>query len=72
MSASPKSGIAGLPHVIATATADDKNTQPESNEIRSRWGELKTVTEGFVACCEEGNFAHIRNHAAKHAASSEQ
>src|ERR1022692_4241194 len=59
--------FADLLHVIATATADDKITQPEAKEIRARWEELKTVTEGFVACCEEGNFAHIRNHAAKQA-----
>lgn len=61
--------FADLLHVIAAATADDAITQPESREIRARWEELKTVTEGFVACCEEGNFSHIRNHASKHAAS---
>ena len=44
---------------------------PESKQIRARWEELKTVTEGFVACCEKGNFDHIRNHAARHAASSQ-
>lgn len=60
--------FADLLHVIAKATADDAITQPEAKQIRARWEELKTVTEGFVACCEEGNFSHIRNHAAKHAA----
>ena len=64
--------FADLLHVIAKATADDTITQPESKEIRARWEELKTVTEGFVACCEKGNFDHIRNHAAKHTASSQQ
>ena len=71
MSASPKSGIAGLLHVIATATADDKITPPESKEIRARWEELKTVTEGFVACSEEGNFSHLRTHADERAASDQ-
>jgi hypothetical protein len=64
--------FADLLHVIATATADDKVMQSEAKEIRARWEELKTVTEGFVACCEQGNFAHIRNHAAKHAAASSE
>jgi hypothetical protein len=32
---------------------------------------LKTVTEGFVACCEQGNFDHIRNHAAKRSATAQ-
>ena len=49
-----------------------RSRQPEAKEIRARWEELKTVTEGFVACCEQGNFGHIRNHAAKHAASGHQ
>ena len=60
--------FADLLHVIATATADDKINQDESKQIRARWEELKTVTEGFVACCEEGNFSGIRDHAARRAA----
>ena len=63
--------FADLLHVIASATADDAITQPEARQIRARWEELKTVTEGFVACCEEGNFSHIRNHAAKRAGSTQ-
>ena len=61
--------FADLLHVIATATADDQISAPEAKQIRARWEELKTVTEGFVACCEQGNFDHIRNHATRHAAS---
>ena len=57
--------FADLLHVIATATADDKILPAEAKQIRARWEELKTVTEGFVACCEEGNFDHIRHHAAR-------
>jgi hypothetical protein len=57
--------FADLLHVIAAATADEKITQVEAKEIRARWEELKTVTEGFVACCEEGNFSVLRNHADK-------
>jgi len=61
--------FADLLHVIATATADDQISSSEAKQIRARWEELKTVTEGFVACCEQGNFDHIRNHATRHAAS---
>jgi hypothetical protein len=57
--------FADLLHVIASATADEKITPAETKEIRARWEELKTVTEGFVACCEEGNFGCIRDHAAR-------
>jgi len=63
--------FADLLAVIATAAADSQITQAESRQIRARWEELKTVTEGFVACCEEGNFSHLRNHAAKHAAANQ-
>ena len=62
--------FADLLHVIATATADDKILPPEARQIRARWEELKTVTEGFVACCEEGNFGQIRNHATRRTTSS--
>ena len=63
--------FADLLHVIAKATADDQITRPEAREIRARWEELKTVTESFVACCEEGNFNHIRDHANKRTGSSQ-
>ena len=62
--------FADLLAVIATAAADSQITQTESKQIRARWEELKTVTEGFVACCEEGNFAPIKNEAAKRATAS--
>jgi len=63
--------FADLLHVIAKAANDNQITQAEAKEIRARWEELKTVTEGFVACCEEGNFSHLRNHASKHAAANQ-
>jgi len=52
--------FADLLAVIATAAADNQITQAESKEIRARWEELKSVTEGFVACCEEGNFLPLK------------
>ena len=62
--------FADLLHVIATATADDKITPEEARQIRARWEDLKAVTEGFVACCEEGNFGPMR-HGPKKAADQE-
>jgi len=53
--------FADLLAVIATAAADNQITQKESAIIRARWEELKCVTEGFVACCEEGNFSALKN-----------
>ncbi len=52
--------FADLLAVIATAAADNQITRHESHQIRARWEELKAVTEGFVACCEEGNFLPLK------------
>ncbi len=52
--------FADLLAVIATAAADNQITQKESENIRARWEELKCVTEGFVRCCEEGNFSALK------------
>jgi hypothetical protein len=53
--------FADLLAVIAAAAADNEISPPESKKIRARWEELKAVTEGFVACCEEGNFSALRD-----------
>jgi hypothetical protein len=52
--------FADLLAVIATAAADNQISSRESEQIRARWEELKSVTETFVACCEEGNFRALR------------
>ncbi len=52
--------FADLLSVIAVAAADNHITQKEASTIRARWEELKAVTEGFVTCCEEGNFTALR------------
>lgn len=44
--------------VIANAAVDNDITRPEAERIRSRWEDLKSVTESFVRGCEEGKF-HI-------------
>jgi hypothetical protein len=58
--------FADLLAVIATAAADNQITAREAAVIRERWEELKSVTEGFVTCCEEGNFLPLKE---KHSAS---
>ena len=57
--------FADLLAVIATAAADSQISPKESEQIRARWEELKSVTEGFVACCEQGNFRALRDRGAQ-------
>lgn len=52
--------FADLLSVIATAATDNQVTAEEARKIRARWEDLKSVTEGFVRCCEEGNFGPLR------------
>ncbi|HSU53012.1 MAG TPA: phage regulatory CII family protein [Candidatus Dormibacteraeota bacterium] len=52
--------FADLLAVIASAAADNQITPKESQQIRARWEELKSVTESFVACCEEGSFVPLK------------
>jgi len=56
--------FADLLAVVADAAHDNQITQKESQQIRARWEKLKSVTETFVACCEEGNFRTLKE---KHA-----
>ncbi len=60
--------FADLLAVIAKAAHDSEVNSSEAKQIRARWEQLKSVTEGFVAGCEQGDFDHIRNHAARRAA----
>lgn len=57
--------FADLLGVIAMAAADSHVTSNEARTIRKRWEELKTVTETFVTCCENGNFTALKNAAGK-------
>lgn len=52
--------FADLLSVIALAAADNQITAKEAKDIRARWEELKSVTEEFVSCCEEGNFSALK------------
>jgi len=56
--------------VIALAASDNAITKDEAKAIRRRWEDLKSVTEGFVRQCEEGNFAKIKEEAARPEATS--
>jgi len=51
--------FAEMLHVIAAAAADNTVTATESKSIRSRWEELKSVTEGFVREAEAGDFSTL-------------
>ena len=53
--------FADLLAVIAVAAADSHINAQEAKTIRARWEELKTVTETFVACCENGNFTPLKS-----------
>jgi len=53
--------------VIARAATDNTITKKEANDIRGRWEDLKSVTEGFVRCCEAGNFGPVHQHLARRA-----
>jgi len=57
--------FADLLAVIATAAADNQISSSEARTIRARWEELKSVTECFVACCEQGNFRQLKDKAAE-------
>lgn len=45
---------------ISTAAADNAISAKEAGMIRQEWDELKSHTEGFVRCCEEGDFANLQ------------
>ena len=57
--------FADLLAVIATAASDNRISKTEAENIRARWEELKSVTECFVHCCEDGNFGPIKEKASK-------
>lgn len=52
--------FAGLLDAVSRAAQDDAITAEESAEIRVVWDKLKAYSEGFVRCCEEGDFEHIQ------------
>jgi hypothetical protein len=57
--------FADLLQVVAAAAGDNQILPAEARQIRARWEELKSATEGFVLCCEAGNFDPLKNKAGK-------
>ena len=51
--------FADMLSVIATAATDNDISKTEAEKIRARWEDLKSETESFVRCCEQGNFRLI-------------
>ncbi|MEK7951176.1 phage regulatory CII family protein [Luteolibacter soli] len=41
---------------ISTAALDHSITKQEAKDIRECWDKLKSYAEGFVRCCEEGDY----------------
>lgn len=52
--------FADLLAVVATAAGDNHISAAEAKKIRARWEDLKSVTESFVHCCEQGNFSPLK------------
>ncbi len=48
--------FADLLQVITRAAFDQSISEDESERIRKVWEDLKRYTEGFVRCCEDGDF----------------
>jgi hypothetical protein len=46
--------------MISLAALDNSISQKEASEIRDSWDKLKSYAEGFVRCCEEGDFDQMR------------
>lgn len=51
--------FASLLAVVSQAALDNSITPEESADIRRVWDKLKAYIEGFVRCCEEGDFEQI-------------
>ena len=54
--------FAALLAEISKAAHDDAIDTMESERIRKVWDALKSFTEGFVNCCEDGDFKEMPNH----------
>lgn len=44
---------------ISQAALDNSITPDEAQDIRQSWDSLKSYAEGFVRCCEKGDFERI-------------
>jgi hypothetical protein len=53
------SQFSSLLHKISAAAIDHSITAKEAKEIRECWDKLKSYAEGFVRCCEEGDYDQL-------------
>lgn len=53
--------FSGLLQRIAAAAVDNTIDSSEAKEIRECWDKLKSYAEGFVRCCEEGDFEQMKH-----------
>ena len=44
---------------ISKAASDSHISDDEAGQIRIEWDDLKRYAEGFVRCCEEGDFVNL-------------
>ena len=57
--------FADLLSTVASAASDSKITEREARSIRREWEKLKRVAEGYVQCCEKGNFKKLNRNLKK-------
>lgn len=53
--------FSGLLQRISEAAIDHSISADEAADIRECWDKLKSYAEGFVRCCEEGDFERMRD-----------
>ncbi|MDP7011122.1 MAG: hypothetical protein QF685_07065 [Verrucomicrobiota bacterium] len=51
--------FADLLSTVASAASDSKIGTHEAENIRKEWEGLKRIAEGYVKCCEAGNFKKL-------------
>jgi len=57
--------FADLLSTVAGAASDSKINAREAKNIRKEWEKLKRIAEGYVKCCEAGNFEKLSEQMAK-------
>ena len=57
--------FADLLSTVAGAASDSKINAREAKNIRKEWEKLKRIAEGYVKCCEAGNFKKLSEQMAK-------
>jgi hypothetical protein len=55
--------VAEVLSVVSSAAIDNRISESEAKAIRRRWEKLKSLTEGFVKACENGDFHAIEEQA---------